>query len=93
MNKQDKIIIGCVLPASYPYVFQWPPLDVSGGGPQVNKFEQVSSDDHQMSLAGGGRVCRGGSTPYYVTYPMMHVMSSTPWTEWQTNACENITFR
>ena len=25
-----------------------------GGGPQVNKFEQVSSDDHQMSLVGGG---------------------------------------
>ena len=23
-------------------------------GPQVNKFEQVSSDDHQMSLAGTG---------------------------------------
>ena len=22
------------------------------GGPQVNKFEQVSSDDHQISLAG-----------------------------------------
>ena len=24
-----------------------------GLGPQVNKFEQVSSDDHQMSVAGG----------------------------------------
>ena len=23
-----------------------------GGGPEVNKFEQVSSDDHQMSLVG-----------------------------------------
>ena len=23
-------------------------------GPQVNKFEQVSSDDHQMSVAAGG---------------------------------------
>ena len=59
-------------------MFQWPPLDVSSGGvgigPQVNKFEQVSSDDHQMSLArevgyiqreggvcleAGGRVCPG----------------------------------
>ena len=88
MNKQDKIIIGCILP-----VFQWPPLDVSGGGPQVNKFEQVSSDDQQMSLAGWVGYVGGGSTPYYVTYPMMHVMSSTPWTEWQTNAGENITFR
>ena len=27
-----------------------------GVGPQVNKFEQVSSDDHQMSVAGGRRV-------------------------------------
>ena len=48
--KQDSIHVGCV--------FQWPTLDVciSGGlkvGYQENKFEQVSSDDHQMSLAGG----------------------------------------
>ena len=28
------------------------------GGPELNKFEQVSSDDHQMSLAGNGA---GGS--------------------------------
>ena len=28
--------------------------------PQVNKFEQVSSDDHQMSLTGDGWVCPGG---------------------------------
>ena len=39
-------------------MFQWPPLNVStnGGrelGPQVNRFEQVSSDDHQMSVARG----------------------------------------
>ena len=35
---------------------QQSPLDVStngGVGPQVNKFEQVSSDDHQMSGAEG----------------------------------------
>ena len=25
----------------------------TGGGIQVNKFEQVSSDGHRMSLAGG----------------------------------------
>ena len=48
--KQDSIRVGCV--------FKWPTLDVciSGGlevGSQGNKFEQVSSDDHQMSLAGG----------------------------------------
>ena len=42
------------------YVFQWPPLGlgISGGegegvvGPQVNEFELVSSDDHQMSVVG-----------------------------------------
>ena len=26
----------------------------AGLGPQVNNFEQVSSDDHQMSVARGG---------------------------------------
>ena len=32
---------------------QWQPLDVStGAGPQVNKFKQVSCNDHQMSVAG-----------------------------------------
>ena len=39
-------------------------VPVWGIGPQVNKFEQVSSDDHQMSLAGNAYVqgvdmCRG----------------------------------
>ena len=29
------------------YVWGW-------GGPEVNKFEQVSSDDHQMSVEGEG---------------------------------------
>ena len=41
------------------YVFRWPPLDgstIEGLGPQVNKFEQVSSDDHQMSVVGGGEM-------------------------------------
>ena len=33
-----------------PYAFRWPPVDVSNG-PQVNEFEQVSSDDHQISVA------------------------------------------
>ena len=54
-------------PACQPYKFLWSPLNVStvvgwGVGPQVNKFELVSSDDHQMSvvreyvpcLVGGG---------------------------------------
>ena len=44
-------------------MFQWPPLDVSTirGGPQVNKFEQVSSDNHQMSVSEGEGV---GTLPY-----------------------------
>ena len=29
----------------------------------MNKFKQVSSDDHQMSVAGGGRVSRGQGIP------------------------------
>ena len=38
------------------------PLDVSNGwvGPQVNKFEKISSDDHQMSVAGEGVGLQGG---------------------------------
>ena len=49
-------------------------LLVRGGGvgPQMNKFEQGSSDDHQISVA-GERVCPGGY-PYHVNYPMMHMM-------------------
>ena len=36
------------------HVFQWPPLVDGGGvGAQVNKFDQVSSDYHQISVAGG----------------------------------------
>ena len=34
--------------------------------PQMNKFERVSSDHHQMLHAGQG-------VPYHVTYPMMHL--------------------
>ena len=51
-------------------------------GTQVNKFEQVSSDNHHMSVAGGGGgscpglMCRG--VPYHVTYPMKHVMYLSP---------------
>ena len=47
----------------------------AGISPQVNKFEQVSSDDHQMPLAVGlGSVCPGGPLPYL----MMHVMLPSP---------------
>ena len=37
-----------VPPVWKPYMlqFQWPQLDVTLGGPQMNKFEQVSGDHH-----------------------------------------------
>ena len=47
---------GCVLPAWQQYVFQLPTPGVMRVGPHVNKYEQVSSDDHQMPVADGGGV-------------------------------------
>ena len=77
-------------------------VPVGGGGPQVNKFEQVSSDHHQMSVAGGigylglmsegevlrypGPISRGVGVPYHVTSPTTWVPRG------QTHACGNITF-
>ena len=69
----------------------WRPLlDVStvGGrvGPKVNKFEQISSDDHQLLLAGGkylqeihgvGRYVQTGGSPDHVAFPMINVMLPT----------------
>ena len=48
----------------------------------MNKLEQVSTDDHQMSLAGwvGEYFQRDWVSrvyPYHATYPMMHVMLPT----------------
>ena len=57
-----------------------------GVGPQVNKFEQFSSDDHQMSLAGGG------GAPYRVTISSFHDACDVTYPSGQTHACENITF-
>ena len=74
------------------------PQDVSNGwvGPQVNKFKKISIDDHQMSVAGEGVGLHVEGVPYRVSYPMMHVMylslSLSPWIEWPTDICENITF-
>ena len=52
---QDSIPVGCVPSAWQPYVFQQSPLDANtGGGHQVKKFEQVFSNDHQMSVEGEG---------------------------------------
>ena len=48
------------------YQWEW------GVGPQVNKFEQVSSDDHQMSVVerwrGRSQVWWGRGQSYHVTY-------------------------
>ena len=59
---QESIPVGCIPPALVATTrcqYCW------GVGPQVNKFEQISSNDHQMSLAGVGmpgwrEVCPGG---------------------------------
>ena len=65
---------------------------IGGGGvvPQVNKFEQVSNDDHQMLVVGEGMVPRSYEW-YYVTYPMMHVMY-LPHSPSHPDARGNITF-
>ena len=66
----------------------------------MNKFEQVSSDDHQMSLAGGRA---GGPRSDFWGYEPCTVRSNASWvmvtwgphvdrqTGWQTDVYENIT--
>ena len=67
------------------------PVLGGGVGPQVKDFEQVSSDDHQMSVVGGryrglmfGEGWRGEKegrskgVPYHLNYPMMHLMLPPP---------------
>ena len=75
-------------------MFQWPPLDVStgegvGGGHQVNKFEQVSSDDYQMLVVGVGPQvwCMGVSCDLFHDACDVH-----PPLHGQTDICANITF-
>ena len=59
------------------YVFWWPPLDVStiGGGPQVNKFEQISSDKHQMSVA---EAEGEGTLPYDLSHDTHEIPTPPP---------------
>ena len=40
-TKQESIPVGCVPPVCKQYMIQWPPPDVTRGGPQVSKFELV----------------------------------------------------
>ena len=62
--EHDSIPVEWVLPACQPYMFRWPPLDVSTGGvgSQMDKIEQVFIDDCKVSVGcalmsgGGGRV-------------------------------------
>ena len=53
---------------------------VGAVGPEVNKFEQVSSDDSRDVTSWG--YVGGGGSPYHVTYPMMHdgMLPTSPWT-------------
>ena len=81
---------------------QLPPPDVTPGGrvdPQMNKFVQVSSDDHQMLLAGGRSLgLMSGGILYHVTYLMVYLLLPYPHphppgqNDWRRGACENITF-
>ena len=68
--------------------------DVAPGGPQMNKFGQVFSDHHPMSLAERARCNVQGTFPR--GYPTMWRI---PWCIWcylspceQTDACQNTTF-
>ena len=76
-DEQESIQIECVSPASVATI----KCDTGGIDPQVNKLVQVSSDDHQMSLAGGGHVqgvplpCELSHDACDVIYPLLQ------WTE------------
>ena len=64
-------------------------------GPQLNNFDQVSSDDLMTRWGGyvwgvGEGVCLGGS-PTNVTYHVIHAMLPMP-APGQADACENIIF-
>ena len=43
-------------------------LDVTLGGPQVNKFEQFLSEDHKMLLAGGPFTVRSNASRVMFTW-------------------------
>ena len=58
--------------------FQWPPRDVAPGGPQMNKFEEVSSDHHQMPLAGGPHSDVEGAGEMVTWDPSLWIDRHTP---------------
>ena len=102
--KQDSISVECLPPASVATTkcqYQW-----EGGGLQVNKFEQVSSDDHQMSVAGVGPLQWWAPDVNSRGYPrsdvqgeggtllcdLLHDACDVTAPNRMTDTCENITF-
>ena len=70
-----------------------------GVGPEMNKFEQVSSDHNQMSLAEGrssGLMSMEGKgyLACHLSHDKFDVTYYPPCrqNEWRTDACKNITF-
>ena len=95
-KQQESIPVGCILPACQPYVFWWPPLDVRTGegvGPQENKFEPLSSDDHHMPVAGEKVRClvSGGRVGPNASWVMVTWGPQPPLNRMR-DTCENITF-
>ena len=76
MQIQESIPVGCVPPACADCnAFKSHQISVmgwEGGGPQVNKFEQVSSGGLQMSLAGVPCLMAGGGAGAGQWGPMHH---------------------
>ena len=77
-NQQESTPVGSILQGWKLYILQFelPPPDVTRSwNSQMNKFEQVSIDHQQMSLA--GVVTRSGrGVTYHVTHPMIHLIAS-----------------
>ena len=65
---------------------------VGEGVSQVNKFEQVSSDGHQMSLAGGAWLGGGLHSDVKCIMGNGHMGIPHAQAHWQTHPTENITF-
>ena len=85
--KQESIPGGCVPPACQPYMLQSQmSVPVERGGPQLNKFEKVSSDGHHMLVAGdkAGVPClmsggsRGWGVPCLGAGPGVALCSEVP---------------
>ena len=74
-EKQENVPVVCVPTAWSPDLLQFQfnghhQTSLPGeGDPQMNKFEQVSSVYHQMSLAGGSPGKLSGERVPYLTFP------------------------